>query len=67
MVYVSVFLSHIRQSDMKLNQKWLSCNVGNSKLSHIRLYYNSYAEGGHTEILGTVLGQHFLVLECLIW
>lgn len=56
MVYVSVFLSYIRQGDTRLNQKWISCNVGNSKLSHkiIRPYYNSYPEGDHTEIPGTV-------------
>lgn len=59
LVYVSVFLSHVRQSDIKLNQKWLSCNVGNSKLSHMRLYCNSYNEGGCTEISGTVFNQTF--------
>lgn len=61
LVYVSVFLSYIRQSDTELNQKWVNCNVGNSKLSHktVRPYYNSYPEGGHTEIPGTVLGQIF--------
>lgn len=36
--YISVFLFHIRQDDTKLNQKWLSCNVGNSKLSHVGWY-----------------------------
>lgn len=58
-VYVSLFLSHIRQSDTKLNQKWLSCNAGNSKLSHIWLYYKSCTEGSHTEMPGTVSGQTF--------
>lgn len=49
------------QGDTRLNQKWINCNVGNSKLSHktTRLYYNSYPEGDHTEIPGTVLGQIF--------
>lgn len=61
MVYISVFLSCIRQGDTRLNQKWKNCNVGKSKLSHktLGLYYNSYAEGDHTEIPGTVLGQIF--------
>lgn len=56
---VSVFLSHMKQSDTNTNQKQLSCYVVKSKLSHKRLYCKSHTEGGHSEIPGTVLGQTF--------